>query len=85
MRQVSVGRPAIDRLKESCGLQNVNRLRYLRLDKLPFARRQGCLVFGGLVVHLRSAWRILILICQEIPPGLSQTKSKLQGAAFVAA
>ena len=68
MRQVSVGRPAIDRLEESCSFQNVNRLRYLRLDKLAFARRQGCLAFG-FVVHLRSAWRILILIYQEIPPG----------------
>jgi hypothetical protein len=27
-------------------------------------------VFGGLVVRLRLAWLILILICQDIPPGI---------------
>src|SRR2546422_9170486 len=77
-RQISVGAATIYGLKEGRGLENVNRLRYLRLDELPFARGHGCLVFGGLVVHQRSALGILILICQEIPPGLSQINQKLR-------
>src|SRR6266545_1770438 len=80
-RQISVGSASIDGLKEGRGLEHVNRLRYLRLDKLLFVRGQGCLVFGDLVVRWRSVLRILILICQEIPPGLSQTNSKVTGAA----
>jgi hypothetical protein len=58
----SVGGPTIDRLKESSSLENVNRLRDLRLDKLPFA---GRLVFAGLIIHTRLAVLILILIYQD--------------------
>lgn len=50
-RQISVGGATVYSLKEGRGLEHVDRLRNLRLDKLPFARRLGCLVFGGLVIH----------------------------------
>jgi hypothetical protein len=50
-RQISVGRATIDGLKEGRGLENINRLRYLGFDELPFARGHGGLVFGSLVVH----------------------------------
>jgi hypothetical protein len=50
-RQISVGRATIEGLEEGRGLENVNRLRYLRLDKLPFSRGHGGLIFGGLVIH----------------------------------
>lgn len=60
----SVGGAAVDGLKEGCGLQNVNRLRYLRLDELPFDRRLGSLFFGSLVIRQRRCLWILILICQ---------------------
>ena len=72
MRQRSVSGAAIDRLEESCSFQNVNRLRYLRLNKLPFPRRYDSLVFGGLVIHRGLALPILILIYQKIPPRMSQ-------------
>ena len=70
-----VGGAAIDGLKERRSLENVNRLRYLRLDELPFARRHLGLVFAGLVIYSGLALLILILIYQEIPPGISQTFS----------
>ena len=74
MRQRSVSGAAIDRLEESCSFQNVNRLRYLRLNKLPFPRRYDSLVFGGLVIHRGLALPILILIVQQIPPVLIKLK-----------
>lgn len=75
LRLTSVCGTAIYCLKEGRGLEHVDRLGYLRFDKLPFARGYECLVFAGLVVHERSALRILILVCQEIPPGMSQTNN----------
>jgi hypothetical protein len=79
-RQISVGGAAIDGLKERRSLENVNRLRDLRLDKLPFARRHGGLVFGGLVIYSGLALLILILIYQKIPPRISQTISQVRFA-----
>ena len=66
--QVSVGRSAFNGLEEGCRLEYVNRLGNLRLDELLFGHL--CVVFGGLVFRSRLAWLILILICQDIPPGI---------------
>lgn len=71
---MSVGGAAIDGLKKGRSLENVNRLRYFGFDELPFLQGHRCLVFAALVL---SALRILILICQEIPPGFGN-KPKLR-------
>ncbi len=47
---ILVGCAAIDGLEKGCGLEHVNRLRYLRLDELPFGH--SCLVFRCLTVQL---------------------------------
>ena len=75
-RQTSVATSAIEGLKKGCGFENINRLRYLRLDKLSFARRHGSLVFSGLAIYSGLTLLILILIYQKIPPRISQTISK---------
>jgi hypothetical protein len=75
-----VGGAAIDGLKERRSLENVNRLRDLRLDERPFARRHPGLVFAGFVIYSGLALLILILIYQKIPPRMSQTISQVRFA-----
>jgi hypothetical protein len=64
-KQISVGGAAIEGLKEGRGLENVNWLRYLGLNKLPLDS-WFCQVLARLLVFQKITLLMLILICQGV-------------------